>query len=280
MRERTVFRPAALAAGLLGLGILPGALLGGLLAPAAASAAGSQPRPSQPHLEASAGITYLEGDFGTGRSSQIHYAPFQLRYRAGRTRLKLTVPYLAVRTEGVILSGGTVVGTRDTGQATARAGLGDVWLEVRHILLQGRGTLASVAPYAKVKFATASRDKGLGTGENDYEVGLALQHRLGSRAFPFLQAGYRFVGKPAGYRLRDIALYRGGVSWIAGRRHVLTGMVSGRQASQARLDDALDLILAWNYEHRPGKGWQIYLDKGLSSGSPDLGMGVSASWRF
>ncbi len=270
---RTLPPAPSAAAGPLALALLAGALLP--WAGPAEAAAGAPPRGA---WEASLGFSYLEGDYGTGRSSEIRYAPFYLRYRRGRSQLKLTVPYLSVRTQGVILAGGTVIGTRDTGRASTRAGLGDVWLEARHRLARPRGP--ALTPYLRIKFGTASRAKGLGTGENDYELGLAAQHRWGARAFPFLQAGYRFVGRAPGYRLRDIALLRGGLSWLAGSRHVLTGLLAGRQASQPRLEDALDLIVAWTYDRRPGRGWQLYVDKGLTHGSPDYGVGLSARWRF
>lgn len=223
--------------------------------------------------------SYFEGDYGTGTTTKITYVPVYAKYKTGNVSLKLTVPYISVESSGALVSGGTVIGTGTTGTTAHNSGLGDVWAEGRY-KIHGTGDAPDVSPYVKVKFGTASRTKGLGTGENDYEAGLGFEWAVGKRTFPFLDAGYRLLGSPPGRNLRNIFTYDGGVTWKVDEKNFLTGMYSGHEASQVGFASSADAIVAWNHETRPGTGYQLYADKGLSNGSPNYGIGAGAYVRY
>lgn len=223
--------------------------------------------------------SYFTGDYGTGTTTKITYVPVYAKYKTGNLSLKLTVPYISVKSSGALVSGGTVIGTGTGGTVKRKSGLGDVWTEGRY-RIRGIGNAPDVSPYAKIKFGTASHSDGLGTGENDYEGGVGLDWVVGRTVFPFLELGYRFVGSPPGKNLRNIATYDGGVTYKADERNFLTGIYAGHQSTETGFANASDLLVAWNHDTRPGNGFQIYLDKGLSDGSPKYGVGVSAYTRY
>lgn len=232
------------------------------------------------------GVTpsYSEGDYGTSSTTKIVYVPVYLKYQADDLSLKLTVPYISVESTGALVSGGMVIGKpgaggRTTTATTTESGLGDIWLEGRY-RLHGTGNAPDVLPYAKVKLGTASRNNGLGTGENDYEAGVGLEWAVGTTTFPFVDVGYRVLGQPPGVTLNDIATYDGGVMWKLDNKNFVTGMFAGHQSAVSGQADAADLIVSWNYSLTSATGLQAYFDKGISDGSPNFAVGAGLETRF
>ncbi|MBI3778811.1 MAG: hypothetical protein HY274_07865 [Gammaproteobacteria bacterium] len=223
--------------------------------------------------------SYFTGNYGTSTTTKITYVPVYAKYKTGNLSLKLTVPYISVESSGALVSGGTVIGTRNGGTVTRKSGMGDIWAEGRY-RFRGAGSAPDVSPYAKIKFGTASHADGLGTGENDYEGGLGFEWTVGQTVFPFLDVGYRFVGSPPGKNLKNIATYDAGVTYKANEKNFLSGIYSGHQATQSGFASTADLLVAWNHDTRPGSGFQFYVDKGLSNGSPKYGVGAGAYVRF
>ncbi|MDQ6959990.1 MAG: hypothetical protein Q9M27_03085 [Mariprofundaceae bacterium] len=223
--------------------------------------------------------SFFTGTFGTTTRTNITYIPNYIKYKIDDISLKVTIPFIVVQSNGAAVSGGTVIGT-GKGASKTESGLGDVWLEGKYTLHHVLDTAFDFVPYSKIKFGTASRTKGLGTGENDYEAGMGVRTRFAGQWFPFARVGYRFVGQPVGRVLDDILTYRGGVSYAIDRANVLTVLFSGRQASQPGFASAAEIIAAWNYKIQPALGLQVFGDKGLSNGSPDYGVGGGLTYRF
>ncbi|MDQ6995827.1 MAG: hypothetical protein Q9M82_00020 [Mariprofundus sp.] len=223
--------------------------------------------------------SFFSGKFGTATTTNITYIPNYIKYKIDDISLKLTIPFIIVQSNGAAVSGGTVIGT-GKGATKTKSGLGDVWLEGKYTLHHVLDTGFDLVPYTKIKFGTASRTKGLGTGENDYEAGMGVRTQFAERWFPFGRVGYRFVGQPVGRVLNDILTYRAGVSYAMDKTNVLTVLFSGRQASQPGFASAAEIIAAWNYKIQPALGLQVFGDKGLSNGSPDYGVGGGLTYRF
>ncbi|MBU2785789.1 MAG: hypothetical protein ACYC45_03305 [Acidithiobacillus ferriphilus] len=228
--------------------------------------------------------SYYQGNFGTGSHVNIFYDATYFQFRNRDLRLKLMVPYLSVSglPQGTRLTGGGVVHRSGTTQTRSNvSGLGDIWLSAHYTVYQRTGLLPAVVPYAKVKLGTASAAKGLGTGRNDYEVGVGLDETIGTRIFPFAHLGYRFVGNPVGGNLHNIWTYDMGSSFIATSRNILTAMFSGSESEQPGYAGPADIVFAWNYNvTRAGSGIQLYADKGLSNGSANYGVGLGAQVVF
>ncbi len=234
-----------------------------------------------PPTSLTVGITpsYYEGNYGTSTTTKIYYLPVWAKFKAGNISLKLTVPFLSVQSAGALVSGGTVIGNGGSNTVTTNSGLGDIWAEGSY-RFRGAGGVPDISPYLKVKFGTASYSRGLGTGQNDYEPGIGFEWAVGTTLFPFADIGYRFVGSPPGLTLLDVPTYDAGVTYKLDDRNFLTGMFAGHDATQAGFSRTADLLVAWNYYTRPGSGFQVYIDKGISNGSPDYGAGVGVQTRF
>ncbi|HQU14527.1 MAG: hypothetical protein ACYC18_05260 [Gammaproteobacteria bacterium] len=250
-----------------------------LVTAAALTAGAAQAAQGTPSTTVGVQPSFFEGNFGTTSNVQIWYLPTYIKYRDRNAQLKLTIPYITVKSSGALVSGGTVIGKSGQGASQTSSGLGDIWLEGDYTL-RGSGAMPDLVPYAKVKFGTASRSKGLGTGENDYEFGMGANAVLGTRLFPFAQVGYRVVGSPPNLALRNIVTYEAGGSLRVAEGQFFTLMYSGHQSEQAGFQPTSDALVAWNYDLRPGTGVQVFGDLGLSSGSPDYGVGLGAHVRF
>lgn len=224
-----------------------------------------------------------QGRYGTHHTIGIFYDPTYLQYQTPGLRVKLTVPYISVShlPVGAKLTNGTLSSHTQSRQTRSASGLGDIWLATHVTVLPERGLRPAIVPYFKVKFGTASASEGLGTGRNDYELGVGLNSTIGSNVFPFAHVGYRFVGSPPGQGLRNIATYDAGVSIATSARNVVTAMYAGAQSEQRGYAGPSDAILAWNYNvTAAGSGFQVYFDKGLSNGSAGLGGGVGGQVVF
>lgn len=222
---------------------------------------------------------YAQGGFGLKETTEIYYLPVVLGYQQDAAKLKLTIPYLAVRGPVTLISGdGGIVPGSALSAVGSRSGLGDIWLEGSY-RFRGSGLLPDQVPYAKIKFGTASHDKGLGTGETDYELGVSYEWAA-KNLFPFLTVGYRVVGEPADIVTRNIAVYDGGLTYRLTPQQYATAMFVGSQAVDPAFPRAADFVLAWDYSTTGNRYWQVFTDIGLSNGSPDFGLGVKFGVRY
>ncbi|OZB69926.1 MAG: hypothetical protein B7X36_13675, partial [Thiomonas sp. 14-64-326] len=72
-----------------------------------------------------------------------------------------------------------------------------------------------------------------------------------------------------------------GASYAASQQHIFTLMYAGQQSMVAGASAPSDLIAAWNYNLTPnGSGFQVYVDKGLSNGSANFGVGIGGQIVF
>lgn len=224
-----------------------------------------------------------QGHFGTRHKIGIFYDPTFIQYQTSRLRLKLTVPYLSVSDlpVGAVVTNGTLTTHTSSQKTTTASGLGDMWLAAHGTLVPENGLRPAIVPYVKVKLATASASKGLGTGRNDYEFGVGINTTIGINMFPFAHLGYRFVGSPPGQNLRDIVTYDAGVSVAVTPRNFITFMYSGEQSEQTGYPRPADAVIALDHNlTAAGTGFSAYLDKGLSSGSANIGFGLGGQIVF
>lgn len=241
-----------------------------------AIAASLAPAASADQVSVSVSPAYAAGDFGQTDDTRIYYLPVQLRYDHGPWSAAVTAAWLSVQGPVVLTSGGVSGGS--TVSTERRSGAGDTWLEGSY-RVGGGGAAPDTVPYLKIKFATADAERGLGSGEHDYESGVSLEWAVSGGWFPFVSAGYRRVGEPDGFPVRDIAVYEAGLSYRLAGSHYLTGMFAGNQSALADAPRAADLVLAWNRAAGTGAGIQLYASVGLSDGSPDYSLGFSLEWR-
>ena len=86
-------------------------------------------------------------------------------------------------------------------------GMGDLILNTKWQFLGESKWLPRQAIVPAVKFPTANKDTGLGSGEIDYDVTWIASKSLCEKIGAHVNAGYSFIGEPSGEDVDDIIHY-------------------------------------------------------------------------
>lgn len=227
------------------------------------------------------GLDYSSGEYGSANTTEIWYVPLIGRLETGDWQFKLTVPYVRMKSP----SGGVIIGydangtpiRSGVGTPVTESGLGDVVASATYALLARPGLLLDLT--AKLKFGTASVDKGLGTGENDVGMVLDAYFPMG-KATPFLSLGYKRPGDPAGQSLRNTWQVGGGIAYKVSDMWSTGAMYDWRSAASVAGSPQRDLMLYAVYKPVPDWKVQAYASKGFSDASADYGVGLMVSRSY
>jgi len=159
------------------------------------------------------------------------------------------------------------------------SGVGDAFVNFSYKLLEENEGMPGVNLHAGVKLPTADEEKGLGTGEFDYQMGVGLGKGIG-RWFLYGGLDYNILGDPEYY---DLDNYISGYASVA--TAVLDNMevslqLSAAQAATDVSDDSLALGVGMNYFLEKYGMVSAGLQKGLTDGSPDYSLVVGYSISF
>lgn len=242
-----------------------------------AHAAGSEPG----ILKLSTGFDYSTGDYGLKEDTEILYLPLTAKYEKFPWTARLTVPYLRVKSPGNVVVGAdgqpiVVSGTTVTGRRVEQHGLGDIITALTYTIYPGR-TKPIIDLTAKVKFGTADRDKGLGTGENDYIIQADYYQQFGAY-IPLATLGYKFRGKAPGFNIQDVPFATLGLGYKFGPKMNAGLLVDWQEKSNETSQDLLEAVpyLTWKFT----KSWSLnaYGVSGFSNASPAWGVGAQVSF--
>lgn len=243
----------------------------------------TSPAFAEPAAEIVTGLEYQEGDYFTGEQVEILSVQNHLRVRSGRATFTASLPWHRIEAPGNVVGGGGLLGLPlvvDPTQPAARdvrQGIGDLRLGAGYTLPSLAGVELTIG--GQVKLATASAERGIGTGETDVAVAAEASRRFGA-VTPFISVGYTMPGDPAAYDLRNSLSARGGVALQISE--ALRGNFSyGFAESVSSLvpdERQISTGLNANLSRRLSLG--VYGNAGLSNGSPDVGGGLSLGFRI
>lgn len=239
---------------------------------------------------------YSSGTYGTSSQTEVFSLPLSIRRMFDDGDVTLIIPYLSVTgdCDVTLLSGvpnktggtcptRTIAGgrrTRTTVTRTTESGIGDVLLQGRYYLLDEKKFLPTIAVLARIKFPTADRDRGLGTGEFDEKLGVQLSKTLTEKWIAFADLGYTFIGSPPGVELQDQWNYDIGAGYYI--TPALLGSVYYEEwtAVVSGFENPRDLYFDATYTLTPAFRVNAGFLIGLSSGAPDYGLIGGLSVRF
>lgn len=218
------------------------------------------------------GISSSGGATGSGSSSGGSIGVFGCAAdnRSGASKPEDNGPCATTTT--VVGGGANAVAVRRTEE-----GFGDVVAALAYNALNANGFILDVT--GKIKFATASDTRGLGSGKTDYALQVEAEKTVGSGYFNG-GIGYKWLGDPTGVQLRNVwyGAIGGGLKLSADT----TVGVSYDYASSARSGGTAGQELSFYASQRLGKNVKLNgnLYKGLSNASPDWGLGISLGYSF
>jgi len=226
----------------------------------------------------SVGFNYSTGKYGGTTSTDIWEVPVTGRIATDDLFFKLTVPYIEVTSRGTtIVPGMGPVKTKTTTQTTTQAGLGDITASAGYIFYETDRFLLDIA--GNIKFGTASAEKNLGTGENDYSAQLDGYYTAGKNTL-FATAGYTIVGAPAGISVRNTAYGTLGISRKTGETSSAGLMLDAAQSTSELRQGTKELYLFISNKISPTLRIQANIFKGFSDSSPDFGGGTTITGTF
>ncbi len=225
------------------------------------------------------GFDYSSGKYGSNERTDITSVPIMAKYEVDRWVLKLTVPYVTITGPGNVAPG--IGQTRSTSNAkrTTESGWGDIVAGASYNLYAGSNNMPVIDLTGKVKFGTADKNKGLGTGKNDYTAQVDLYKSFGN--FTALgTVGYRVYGDSSDAPLDDVFFGSvGGTYKLAA--NTSAGVIYNYRPAITRSGSAVSDMMAF-VSRKINNNWkaQGYLVKGFSNGSPDYGVGALVGYVF
>lgn len=259
--------------------IISAALVAGLATMAAPAAAQQvnipavEKRTNPFGLSFSTGVDYSTGDYGLDEKTKILVVPFSLRATAGDVAFTASLPYL--RIDG---PGGVVVGPGGEplpgvpSEGGVREGIGDLSLGATYTVPAEHLGGLELGLGARVKLPTASKERQLSTGETDFTVSADVSYPIGT-VVPFVNLGYRFLGDPDGFDLRDGPTASVGSSFQLGTA-VLIASYDYARAISPLSEDSHEIFAGLSGPLTSGLTLTGYGIAGLSNGSPDFGVGL------
>lgn len=239
------------------------------------------------------GYNYSSGDYGTATTTDTTSIPVTGSYETGPWTLKLTIPYLMISGGTSVIPGvGTVRNSNPRGRGRGGSGSGTTTTTTGSA--SGLGDIVAAATYGayydstskvgidltgKVKFGTADKDKGLGTGENDYSVQLDLFRGFDKFGL-FGGIGYSVLGSSDYVQLDNVYNLTAGATYKLAERTTAGVSFDARERVSPTAFPMRELSAF--VSHKYDKNWkaQAYVLKGFADGSPDWGLGLSAAYAF
>jgi len=225
------------------------------------------------------GFDYSSGKYGDKEKTDTTSVPVIAKYELDRWVLKLTVPYVTITGPGNVVPNIGQVRNATTTKRTTESGLGDIVAGVTYSLFDGSNGMPMIDLTGKVKFGTADKNKGLGTGENDYSAQVDLYKGYG--AFTALgTVGYRVYGDTSATHLDNVFFGSvGGVYKVASSTSA--GVIYDYRPAISAHGSAVSEMMAF-LSQKISSHWkaQGYLVKGFSDGSPDYGVGALVGYVF
>lgn len=179
--------------------------------------------------------------------------------------------------DNVVCDSGGTPATAAVPVRSTESGFGDIIGSAIYTPIDSKGFVLDVI--GKIKFATASDTKGLGTGKNDYALQVEAEQTIG-KGFIHGGAGHKWLGDPAGVNLRNVVYgsVGGGFKPTGDTTIGMTYDYSQSARSGGTAPQEISFYASqWFTKNIKLNG---FVFKGLSDGSPDWGAGVNLGYRF
>ncbi|MBI3317797.1 MAG: transporter [Candidatus Omnitrophica bacterium] len=224
------------------------------------------------------GVSVSTGDYGTGEDTTVTQLSQTFKRRGQTGEVGLVIPYL-FRDGGGVTAGETA---RAGGGAIPEeaSGVGDLQLKGKYDWIEETDSRPGVDLGGRIKFPTASDDKGLGTGRFDVGFGPEFLKRFGSLiTFGDLQLVFR--DRPSGSTIKSTRLdYSVGVGYPLTERFTGYASLEGGTKSSSGSEVPLELVFSGGYKATDRLRVNGFLLAGLTDGSPDFGGGTSVTVSF
>ena len=237
------------------------------------------------------GYEQTSGDYASSTNTDITSMPVNLQYMNEAWRFKLSVPFISVTGDGTVIPGtnggisgfspfsGSGSGSRSTTTVDTQSGLGDIITSASYALSADENSFIFSELTAEIKWGTASAEKYLGTGENDFSVSLyAIYEKFDLK--PFLSLGYLLMGDTSLTDYNDVVFTTAGMMFQLNEDTVLSLAYDYQQTTITGTDDSHTISLYLNKRLNPDWMASVYALSGLSDAVADSGFGFTLIRNF
>jgi Putative MetA-pathway of phenol degradation len=253
------------------------------------------------------GFEFTSGDYGTGTRTNSVYVPLTVAVTpTDLWGFSLEIPYVYQSNTNVIagqfrqmqsqsitmqkitaamtgsgsgMGSGTIRSSSNSNPSKAQNGIGDITLRTGYVLIQEGDVIPRIRPNLFVKFPTADKNKGLGTGEFDEGIAVEVSKWFGAW-YTFLEPGYTIQGKTADIPLKNYLSYSAGAGYQVTDNFRPMLIFKGATAPAEGLSTLLEARLKLKYQATKHTGIEGYFAKGITTSSPDYGAGLAAFYDF
>lgn len=229
----------------------------------------------------STGANYITGKYGSDQSTDIVYIPFTAKYELNNTSFKVTAPWVSIKGAGSVTSAGSPITLDSTSdKVTTESGLGDVVAAITQSFTLFEDNPLYLDLTGKIKFATASESKGLGTGENDYAILADVYKPLNSSLMFFGGIGYKVYGDPSWVNFNNVWSSSLGLSYRINQK-LSAGVLGDIRQATSKSSEPLREVTAFSaYKFNENYKMQAYLAQGYSDSSADFACGLMLKRSF
>lgn len=162
----------------------------------------------------------------------------------------------------------------------AESGMGDLTLNTKWRFLGESAWLPRQAVVPAVKFPTSDKDKGLGSGKIDYDVTWIASKSFCARMGGHINAGYSFIGVPAGEEAGDIIHYGAALDCKITDPLQWVGEVSMEKELLGGTDNIIMFNTGLRWAAVDGLVFDAAAGARISGDAPDLTATAGLTWIF
>lgn len=226
-----------------------------------------------PSTKLDSSFIFAQGRYGLATDTDVFIALVSPTYESGDWRLQASLPYVHLKGPA------TVVG--NTGPSTvsrSASGVGDASLSVfRKLASDLPGWTTSIG--AKVKFPTADKNKGLGTGEFDESVQVDVL-KSGGGITPFATFGYQFLGHSVSYPMKSGFFATTGIVSKVSTSNTLGLAANWRERTIDQGKQAIEAMVFAQHKLTESSHIQVFFMRGFTDASPDNTLGFTLGLTF
>lgn len=225
--------------------------------------------------------TDTNGSYGTPLNTNVLLGLTTLSLANGDFKFSASIPYMRISGRGLVVfdaSGNPIVINRRTSlPPDVRTGWGDLTLSASYTIPRAVLGDFEIRLTGITKLPTAAARRRLSTGEADFGMSVDVSRQFGAWG-PFVTFGYLDRGRPQGFTLYNTTSVSAGTSLMLSENLVAVASYDFDSADSPLVPAGHELLgsLSWIRDDRitlTGYG-----TAGLSSGSPDFGIGFLISY--
>jgi len=249
----------------------------------------------------SLGAEFATGKYGTPTTTRSVYMPLNVVWSPDdRFDIGIEVPFIYQSSSNVTTSLYSTNQSTSAATTTAKggpggnsaaltgsssssvssvSGLGDIIMRLGVVALSEGDRVPRLRPSLFVKFPTADRSDGLGTGEFDAGAGIEATKWFGDLHL-IGEALYTWQGKADGFGLKNYFSYTAGAGYQLTKSLEAMLVVKGATAPSSYSGSLLEARAKVLWSLTDTTSLDLYGSRGIADSSPDYGGGLSVIYSF